>query len=167
MIRTFQPGDEDALRDIHLASITSVGPLAYNPAQVAAWASKTREASEWLEWHAYGDRITLSFSDSGHPAAFALLEADGHLDMLYCHPDHVRRGHALRLVEEASAFGRKAGLSMITTDASELARPVFLAAGYRVESREDFLLDGVPIHNYAMCKALAPQRAPALTPILR
>lgn len=157
MIRTFRPGDEHALRDIHLASITRVGPLAYNPAQIAAWASKTREPHEWLEWHQYGDRITIAFSDKGEPAAFTLLEADGHLDMLYCHPDHVRQGHARRLIEEASIYGRMVGLSMITTDASELARPVFLAAGYRVEHREDFLLDGVPIHNYAMSKELVPE----------
>lgn len=157
MIRTFRPGDEHALRDIHLASITKVGPLAYNSAQVAAWATKTREPSEWLEWHDYGDRITIAFAENGEAAAFTLLEADGHLDMLYCHPDHVRQGHALRLVEEASAFGRSTGLSSITTDASELARPVFLAAGYRVEERQDFLLDGVPIHNYAMCKDLLPE----------
>jgi putative acetyltransferase len=157
VIRTFRPGDEHALRDIHLASITRVGPLAYNAAQIAAWATKTREPAEWLEWHRYGDRITIAFTAHGEAAAFTLLEADGHLDMLYCHPDHVRQGHALSLVEEASAFGRSAGLSMITTDASELARPVFLAAGYTVESRQDFLLDGVPIHNYAMCKDLIPQ----------
>ena len=154
MIRTFRPGDEHALRHIHLASITGVGPQAYNPAQVAAWATKTREAWEWLEWHDYGDRITIAFSDQDEPAAFSLLEADGHLDMLYCHPDHVRRGHASRLVEEASSYCRQIGLSMVTTDASELARPVFAAAGYVVESRQDFLLDGVPIHNYAMCKDL-------------
>lgn len=157
MIRTFRPGDEHALRDIHLASITRVGPLAYNPAQIAAWASKTREAEEWREWHDYGDRITIAFTADGKAAAFTLLEADGHLDMLYCHPDHVRQGHALRLVEEASAFGRASGLSTITTDASELARPVFLAAGYRVDERQDFLLDGVPIHNYAMSKDLLPE----------
>jgi len=156
VIRTFRPGDELALADIHLASITRVGPQAYNPAQVAAWASKTREPSDWLDWHDYGDRITIAFSPQGEAAAFTLLEADGHLDMLYCHPDHVRQGHALRLIEEASAHGRRAGLSMITTDASELARPVFLAAGYTVEHRQDFLLDGVPIHNYTMWKDLAP-----------
>lgn len=157
MIRTFRPGDEHALQDIHFASITRVGPQAYNPAQVAAWANKTREPWEWLDWHRYGDRITIAFTPRGEAAAFTLLEADGHLDMLYCHPDHVRQGHALRLVEEASAFGRNVGLAMITTDASELARPVFLAAGYREEQRQDFLLDGVPIHNYAMCKDLVPQ----------
>lgn len=162
MIRSFRPGDEHALRDIHLASITRVGPLAYNAAQVAAWASRTREGWEWLEWHRYGDRITIALAANDEPAAFALLEADGHLDMLYCHPRYVRQGHALRLVKEASAFGRKAGLAMITTDASELARPVFLAAGYSVDHRQDFFLDGVPIHNYAMSKALAPQEAPVL-----
>lgn len=159
MIRTFKEGDEHALRHIHLASIIGVGPQAYNQAQVAAWAGKTREPWEWLEWHDYGDRITLAFNGQGEPVAFSLLEADGHLDMLYCHPGHVRQGHALRLVEEASTFCREAGLSMITTDASELARPVFLAAGYIVEGRQDFLLDGVPIHNYAMCKDLMPKPA--------
>jgi putative acetyltransferase len=158
VIRTFRPGDEHALIDIHHASITKVGPLAYNPAQIAAWASKTREPDEWLDWYRDGDRITIAFSPDGVPAAFSLLESDGHLDMLYCHPDHVRKGYALRLIREASTFGSEAGLSMITTDASELAKPVFLAAGYVIDSRQDFLLDGVPIHNYAMCKDLVSAR---------
>jgi putative acetyltransferase len=119
-----------------LASITGVGPLAYNSAQIDAWASKTREPAEWLEWHADGDRITIAFAPDGQAAAFTLLEVDGHLDMLYCHPGYVRQGHALRLVREASAFARQAGLAMITTDASELAKPVFLAAGYTLEHRQ-------------------------------
>jgi len=161
VIRTFRPGDEHVLREIHLASITKVGPQAYNAQQVAAWANKTREPWEWLEWHDYGDRITIAFTADGNAAAFTLLEADGHLDMLYCHPRYVRQGHALSLVKEASVFGRAAGLSMITTDASELAKPVFLAAGYTVERRQEFLLDGIPIHNYAMSKELLPQAQPA------
>ncbi|MEW9853943.1 GNAT family N-acetyltransferase [Novosphingobium sp. M1R2S20] len=156
MIRTFRPGDQHALRNIHLSSITRVGPLAYSPAQVAAWAGRIRDTEEWLEWHRFGDRITVSVASDGQPVAFALLEADGHLDMLYCHPDHLRQGHALRLVEEASAFARSVGLSMLYTEASELARPVFEAGGYKVEHRQDFLLDGVPIHNYAMSKVFTP-----------
>ncbi|MET1756242.1 GNAT family N-acetyltransferase [Novosphingobium sp. RD2P27] len=167
MIRTFEPGDEHALREIHLASITRVGPLAYSPAQVAAWAGRTREAWEWLEWHSFGDRITIALGDDGMPVAFALLEADGHLDMLYCHPGHIRQGHALRLVKEASAYGRAQGLSMLYTEASELARPVFEAGGYEVEHRQDFALDGVPIHNYAMCKVLSLAPAPELTTLVR
>lgn len=159
MIRTFRPGDENALRDIHLASITKVGPLAYNPAQIAVWATKTHEGWEWLEWHRDGDRITIAFTPQGEAAAFALLDPDCHLDMLYCHPAHVRKGYASQLIREMSEFGRQVGLPEITTDASELARPVFLAAGYVEECRSDFLLDGVPIHNYEMSINLLPAAA--------
>ena len=93
--------------------------------------------------------------DAGDRAvAYALLEPDGHLDMLYCAPVHSRKGLADRLLKEAQDAAREMKLKRLYTEASELARVAFERAGYAVQSRRDFEIEGVPIHNYAMEKRL-------------
>jgi putative acetyltransferase len=76
------------------------------------------------------------------------------LDHLYCHPLHTRRGLADKLLNEAEKIARKHGNARLYTEASELARASFERAGYAVTHKRDFDLGGVPIHNYAMEKAL-------------
>lgn len=92
------------------------------------------------------------------PRAYALLEPDGHIDMLYCHPDYSGNGLAGRLLVEAEDRARAAGILRLYTEASELARPVFERAGFTILNRHDFIIGPestpVAIHNYAMEKHL-------------
>ncbi len=74
--------------------------------------------------------------------------------MLYCHPDHTRKGLADRLLEQAETHARSEQIAMLFTEASELARPAFERAGYSVKERREFEIEGVAIHNYAMEKSL-------------
>ena len=79
--------------------------------------------------------------------------------MLYCHPDHAGRGLGRALLEEAEQAARNQGIARLFIEASELARPVFARAGYRLLHRRDFAIataaGEVAIHNYAMEKQLA------------
>ena len=105
-----------------------------------------------------GAHITVAADETDTPVAYALLEHEpgegGHLDMLYCHPDHTRKGLAERVLHAAEHHARSAGLDRLFTEASELARPAFERAGYSVLHRRDFEIDGVAIHNFAMEKHL-------------
>lgn len=98
--------------------------------------------------------IFVACDTGDEPRAYALLEPDGHLDMLYCHPDHTRKGLANELLAHAEMVAHSEGMKRLFTEASELARPAFERAGYAVMHRRDFEVDGVPIHNYAMEKML-------------
>ena len=89
------------------------------------------------------------------PVGYLLLQTDGHLDHLYLHPDHTRRGLAERLLDTAETFARDGGIKRLFSEASELARPAFERAGYTMTHRRDFSIDGVSIHNWAMEKPLA------------
>ncbi len=96
------------------------------------------------------------------PVAYALLDIqpdyNGHLDMLYCHPDHTRRGLAGELLTIAEQTAQATGVLRLYTEASELARPVFERVGYIVQHRHDFSIEhgghAVEIYNYAMEKVL-------------
>lgn len=156
-IRAFGPADAEAIAALTLAAIQQTALRAYSPEQVAAWSARYSPA-RLLESAARGDVILVAADADDRPAAYTVLEADGHLDMLYCHPAHTGRGLGLRLLNEAEEAARKLGVERLYTEASELARPVFARAGYALLHRRDFAIPGddgeVAIHNYAMEKRL-------------
>lgn len=158
-IRLFDKDDSEALAALTLAAIRQVGPRAYSPSQIAAWAARAPVATWFDEHFAAGAVIIVAADGDGVSAAYALLEAGGHIDMLFCHPDHVGQGLGGMLLAEAEAEARRAGAARLFTEASELARPVFARAGYAELHRRDFTIpfgdQAVAIHNYAMEKRLA------------
>ena len=157
-IRPFRADDADALATLAVRAIRTIGPRAYSPAQVGAWAARHGAARRYLESAEAGHMILVAADGADRPVAYALLKAPGehgaHLDHLYCDPDHTRRGLGDHLLEAAENAARAAGATRLYTEASELARPAFERAGYRVSHRRDFEVDGVPIHNFAMEKML-------------
>lgn len=157
-IRDYRDGDAPALADLTLAAIRGVGAYGYSQQQVEAWAARHPGAERFRVRNQQGHRIFVAADAEDHAVAYTLLEPDGHLDMLYCHPDHTRRGLADELLAHSEAFARSEGMKKLYTEASELARPAFERAGYQVMHRRDFEIpfgdEAVPIHNYAMEKRL-------------
>ena len=157
-IRLFREDDAGALATLVLRSIEQIGPDAYTPEQVAAWAARHEDARRFVQRAHSGQTILIAADDADRPIAYAILESDGHLDHLYCDPAHTRQGLAAALLGEAEAAARAAGVELLYTEASELARASFERAGYRLTHRRDFeiLHEGkaIPIHNYAMEKRL-------------
>jgi putative acetyltransferase len=141
-----------------VAAIRVTGLRAYSPDQITARTARHPGPQRFVASAAKGDMILIAVDAADHPLAYALLEPDGHLDMLYCHPDHTGRGLAGRLLAEADRRALEAGIARQFTEASELARPVFERAGYALHRRRDFTIpspDGdIAIHNYAMEKRL-------------
>jgi len=136
------------------AAIRDVGSAKYSPDQVDAWAARHPNAERFLERHSKGDILSVVIDATEEPVAYSLMEPDGHVDMLYCHPNHTKQGLADWLLSAVEQDARHTGLNRLYTEASELARPAFERAGYAVQHRRDFEVDGVAIHNYAMEKHL-------------
>lgn len=151
-IRLYRDDDAEALSEISLAAIRVIGAHGYSPDQIEAWASRHGDAERYRDRVASGHVIFVAVDSVDQPVAYALIEQDGHLDRLYNHPDHSRRGLAGKLLARAETHARTQGIARLYTEASELARPAFERAGYTLTHRRDFEIDGVPIHNYAMEK---------------
>ncbi|MBV7259919.1 GNAT family N-acetyltransferase [Erythrobacter crassostreae] len=158
IIRPFADRDAPALSDLTLSAIRSVGSKSYTPKQVTAWSDRHPGARRFLDRAAAGHHIIVAADSGDNAVAYSLLESDGHLDMLYCHPDHTRRGLADELLAASEQHARANAMSQLYTEASELARPAFERAGYIVQHRRDFDIPhaggAVAIHNYAMEKPL-------------
>lgn len=157
VIRPYGPDDAEAIAVLTLAAIRGTALRAYSPEQTIAWSARFTP-ERVLEWAAKGSTILVAVDDADKAIAYTVLEADGHLDMLYCHPDHTGRGLGLALLAATEAAARTQGVVRLFTEASELARPVFARAGYALLHRRDFAIPfedrEIAIHNYAMEKRL-------------
>jgi putative acetyltransferase len=156
-IRPARLDDGPALTAITLAAIRGTAAAAYTPEQVEAWSSRVAQSARIAGAFA-GDLVQVAVDQTDCPVAYCVMETDGHLDMLYCHPEHGGRGLGRRLLADAEREASRLGLTRLFTEASELARPVFARAGYALLGRRDFTIpfegSEVAIHNYAMKKRL-------------
>lgn len=154
-LRPFREEDATRLCEIFGEAVQVIGRHGYSDDQVRVWQGRApADPQRILDRHSQGHRIIVAADEADIAVAYALLEPDGHLDHLYCHPDHTRQGLADRLLADAEDQARALGATRLYTEASELARAAFERAGYSATHRRDFEIDGVPIHNFAMEKAL-------------
>lgn len=157
-IRPYRPEDAEAIVALTQAAIRTTALRAYSPQQVDAWATRY-SVQRLLDGAAKGDVILVSAGADDGAVAYTVLQEGGHLEMLYCHPDHTGRGFCLALLAAAETAAWAQGVARLFTEASELARPVFKRAGYTLLHRRDFTIPfgsvDVAIHNYAMEKLLA------------
>jgi putative acetyltransferase len=154
-------GSEDA---VHLArlyqrSVRALGRASgsrdYSSRQVDAWASRGPGAERMHQLSADGRTRLVAVDDLDRPIAFADLERDGHIDLLYCSPEMAGKGVASAIYDELEKIARERGINRLYSEASEAARRFFLKKGFTVTARRRFEISGVEIHNYAMEKPLA------------
>jgi putative acetyltransferase len=149
-VRAYRPGDLDAVIAIFVGAVREVASKDYTPAQIDAWATVDR--AEWEPWRLTRPTWIAELGDAS--AGFADLESDGHLDMMFVHPDYQRIGVATALLESIEAAARQRSILRIFTEASITARPFFERRGFRVIAARDEI-DGHVFTNYRMEKLLA------------
>ncbi|MBY6128629.1 GNAT family N-acetyltransferase [Qipengyuania aquimaris] len=153
-IRSFEDGDAEALAELGRAAIGAIGPDAYSEEQVDAWLSNFAGPEVYQAQADAGTQIFIATDDDDEPVAYAMLEQTGHLDHLYCHPDHTREGLASSLLETAALYAKYHGITHLFTEASEIAKPAFESAGYTAMKKRTFEIDGVTITNWAMVRTI-------------
>ena len=158
-IRSFVAGDAPALALLFHASVHEVASRDYSAQQVSAWSPAPPDPAGFVARASDGRVFLVAVDDAGQPAAYGDLEADGHIDHLYCRPDAVGTGVASALYDRLEQAAVERGIARLYVEASEAARRLFLRKGFTVERRRDFTIAGVALHNYLMAKALSARIA--------
>jgi GNAT superfamily N-acetyltransferase len=151
-IRDYRGGDAPEIARLFYGTVRSVNRADYSDEQVEAWAPGVPNPEE-LHARVFNHR-TLVTEEDGEVVGFAVLEGDGHLDMLFVRQDAVGRGVGRRLYEATEQAARGWGLGRIFTEASITARPFFERRGFRVVHEQTVAPRGVPMINFAMEKGL-------------
>ena len=151
-IRLYRPDDVDALIDIFRASVRQVARRDYSEEQVLAWAPDAIDRRGWVEQYAGRPAWVAEIED--RPVGFSDLEPDGHLDMMFVHPDHQGRGVASALLAEVENAARHLGIDCLHTEASITARPFFERRGFQLLAPQTVSLRGQRFINFRMEKVL-------------
>ena len=150
IIRDYVPADVDALIDLFRQAVRRVAIRDYSEAQVKAWAPDMAEREKWVERRA--SRPTWVAEIDGKVAGFTDLEPDGHVDMMYVHPDFRGRGVANALMAKVEEAAAEQKLGRLYTEASITARPFFEKKGFRVIAPQTVHVRGQDLVNYRMEK---------------
>lgn len=153
-IRQYRRYDASSVAEIFIRAVTVTGLRGYSREQVAAWAAGDRSAEATDRRCSDGRLVLVAVDDDDRAVAFIDLEDDGHIDMLFCLPQWSGRGIASALYEKLELIARERGMTRLYVDASEIAKPFFARKDFALLQRNDFEMDGVAIHNYAMEKLL-------------
>ena len=153
-IRPYERRDAADVADVFYRSVREVALSDYTAEQVAAWVPERRDAEQEHRRSGDGRLVLVAIDEPGRVVAFIDLEADGHIDRLFCVPEAAGQGVASRLYDAIEAAARSQRIERLFTEASELARRFFERKGFAVLERQDMILRGVPIHNYRMAKTL-------------
>lgn len=150
-LRGYQPGDAAPMARLYFEAARRLGRRRYSREQVEAWAPAPSDPAA-VDARAMDGRLTLvAVDERGDVVGYGDLEADGHIDHLYCRPDAAGKGVAGAILDGLVAAAASRGATRrLHVEASELARGLFERKGFTVVTRRDFEVRGVPIHNYAM-----------------
>lgn len=153
-IRPYRDADAAPLCRLFFRSVREIGPAKYDEAQLRAWARDVPDAGAW------GERMRrratfVAEGANGLAVGWIELEADGHVDMLYCAPEAAGRGVAARLYAAAEALARERGVAHLTAAASRFGESFFRKQGWNVDERETVTHNGVAIQRARMSKTLA------------
>ncbi|MGU3384476.1 GNAT family N-acetyltransferase [Methylobacterium sp. D53M] len=154
IIRPFEPSDADALATLFHASVHEAGRRYYSDTQVKAWSPSRPEPERYLR-QSKGRTFLVAIDEAGQPIGYGDLEPNGHIDHLYCRPDRIGTGVGSAIYAALEDAARAAAVAVLYVEASEGARPLFERRGFKVVVRNDFVLNGIVIHNYRMSKSLA------------
>jgi len=159
-VRFYRAGDAAAVADIFNRAVSDIASRVYTPEQITAWLDGGMTAGETQVRCSDGRTVWVAVDDTGTAIAFIDLEYDGHIDMLFCQPEWTGCGVASALYRQLETTARGRGMARLYVEASELALPFFKAKGFALLHRNDFTMNGVAIHNYAMEKRLSALTGP-------
>jgi putative acetyltransferase len=149
-LRRYVTGDLDAIIEVFQRAVREVASKDYNKAQISAWSAVDRDA-----WEPHRlTRPTWVAVDGERVAGFSDLEPDGHLDMMFVHPDYQGIGVASLLLRQVEEAAIALGLKRIFTEASKTARPFFARRGFVIDGEQLVGKRGERMTNFRMHKLL-------------
>lgn len=154
ILRPYRPTDAPALAAILHEAVHAIGARDYTTAQLDAWSPAPMPPERYHARVSDGRTVTVAVSNDDMPAAFIELEADGHIDCFFCHPDVAGSGVGRALFRHAQSHAIAAGVTRLYVEASDAARRFFLREGFQVTALRELQLRGVAIHNHSMEKQL-------------
>jgi putative acetyltransferase len=151
-IRRYTVDDLPWLIDLFRRSVREAAVSDYAEAQLIAWAPDEIDSVAWGQKRLI--KPTWVALLCGRIVGFVDLEPNGHIDMLYVHPEFTKRGVATALLVKAVNAARRQGNGRMHSEVSLTARRAFEKQGFQVIHTQVVSLRGQTMVNHVMERIL-------------
>lgn len=148
----YNPSMLQDLVDLFYETVHVVAIKDYNQQQLDRWAPANVDAAAWKQ-RLNNNLCKVALSNTT-VVGFAELTDDGHIDTMYVHKDHQRKGIAESLLKELLQIAAIRNYEVLTTEASITAKPFFEKNNFKVTQVKRKLYNGKEFINYKMVKEL-------------
>jgi putative acetyltransferase len=157
-LRPFVLADAKRCAEIFRVSIEELAAEDYDADQREAWASRADDEAAFAARLA--GALTLLAVIDGRIAGFASLKGGEEIDMLFVDPECARQGVGRALVDALTKLAQARGAKRLTTEASEVAKPLFERQGFTAQKRNLVRVGDQWLANTTMTKTLGADPAP-------
>ena len=157
-LRPYLSADAKRCAEIFRASIEELAAEDYDADQREAWASRADDEAAFAARLA--GALTLLAVIDGRIAGFASLKGGEEIDMLFVDPECARQGVGRALVDALTKLAQARGAKRLTTEASDVAKPLFERQGFTAQKRNLVRVGDQWLANTTMTKPLGADPAP-------
>jgi len=157
-LRPYLPADAKRCAEIFRSSIEELAADDYDEEQRKAWAARADDEKAFGAKLA-GELTLLALVD-GAVAGFASLKGADEIDMLFVDPEFTRQGVGRTLVDALTKLAQARGAKRLTTEASDVAKPLFERLGFTAQKRNLVRKGEQWLANTTMAKTLQPEPKP-------
>ena len=152
-IRAATLRDGNALCDIHVSAIKSLGRSHYTEAEIESWSKGRRPAQ--YEKHIRDRKVVVAHCKS-FPVEFGTLDlATAEIRQLYVRAEYARKQIGTKILEELLAMAKAAGLRELHCNSSLNAEAFYRTLGFQSEGKSKHRFrDGGEIDCVLMRKPL-------------
>ena len=154
-LRPYLPADAKRCAEIFRLSIEELAAEDYDAEQREAWAARADDEQAFGAKLA-GELTLLALVD-GAVAGFASLKGANEIDMLFVDPEFARRGVGRTLIDALTKLAEARGAKRLTTEASDVAKPLFERLGFTAQKRNLVRKGEQWLANTTMAKTLQPE----------
>jgi putative acetyltransferase len=151
-IQTYSADKAREIADLFHQSVHAIDPSLYSSVQKEAWAPTPVDYELWAERLNVKKPFIAIIED--RVAGFIELDADGHIDCTYTHPDFQGRGVASSLYERLFDEARAKNIKCLYVEASLAAKSFFEHRGFTAVKKNEVQRNGVTLVNFSMEKYL-------------
>jgi putative acetyltransferase len=157
-LRPYLPDDAQRCAEIFRSSIEELAAEDYDADQREAWASRADDEQAFAA--RLSGALTLLAVIDGRIAGFGSLRGAEEIDMLFIDPEFARLGVGRALIDALTKLAEARGAKRLTTEASDVAKPLFERQGFTAQKRNLVRKDDQWLANTTMTKTLAGESTP-------
>ena len=157
-LRPFVPADIKRCAEIFRSSVEELAAEDYSAEQREAWASTADNEEAFAA--RVGGGLTLMAIIDGASIGFATLKGADTIEMLYVAPEHAGQGVGRTLVDALTRLAAARGAKGLTTEASDVSKPLFEELGFSAQKRNLVRVGDEWLANTTMTKTLGAETPP-------